>query len=498
MQTSALDEGGLKDDGMNADPVSGNEVPSGSMASEVRDDIPAQLSEGEYVVPADVVRYYGVKFFEDLREEAKRGLADMEANGRIGGEPVPEGGPINEADLSPEEMQMLQEMMSGMAVGGQVQNPYLQQQQLYREPAPKAIGNPTMAMSGGGDTVETGPTVAQTQEQILQAGQDYKPYTTGSFLSGPSFLDPEKKIQDDNTNAPTEETEIKLWSPDGAGPTTYKSPSQDELIATLESQGYTRTDPNLNSTPNTNKSNENSTYNPFPDDDEDNTRIGRLQALDWTDQDSILEWGKEQSDTFLTKGLVGGAMATTAIANLRAGAIISRKKYGEDSAVALELDKLADAKEESLGPMGRMLGKMFGMDGVKTADKYFEAEGASVPGSTTPPPSSVKSVGSGRGTIYEKPGDRKTARGSGRGSVNEKRGDREAARKAAADRRKKKQKENIRKVSDNLDRKSTGNPNVKSKTLREKTGITFRKADNARGFTGGFKEGGLMSKGKNK
>ena len=34
------------------DPVSGNEVPPGALPSEVRDDIPARLSEGEYVVPA--------------------------------------------------------------------------------------------------------------------------------------------------------------------------------------------------------------------------------------------------------------------------------------------------------------------------------------------------------------------------------------------------------------------------------------------------------------
>lgn len=88
MEMAFMQEGGLKDDGMDIDPVSGNEVPPGSMAREVRDDIPAQLSEGEYVVPADVVQYYGVKFFEDLRMEAKRGLAVMEANGRIGGEPV--------------------------------------------------------------------------------------------------------------------------------------------------------------------------------------------------------------------------------------------------------------------------------------------------------------------------------------------------------------------------------------------------------------------------
>ena len=45
------------------DPVSGNEIPPGSLAREVRDDIPAQLSDGEYVVPADVVQYYGVIVF---------------------------------------------------------------------------------------------------------------------------------------------------------------------------------------------------------------------------------------------------------------------------------------------------------------------------------------------------------------------------------------------------------------------------------------------------
>ena len=83
-----LREGGIRDDGLNVDPVSGNEIPSGSLAEEVRDDIPAQLSGGEYVVPADVVRFFGVKYFEDLRMQAKLGLQDMERNGRIGGEPV--------------------------------------------------------------------------------------------------------------------------------------------------------------------------------------------------------------------------------------------------------------------------------------------------------------------------------------------------------------------------------------------------------------------------
>lgn len=83
-----MKKGGIKDDGMKKDPVSGNPIPAGSMAKEVRDDIPAMLSEGEYVVPADVLRFYGVNYFEDLRNKAKSGLQNMEANGRIGGEPV--------------------------------------------------------------------------------------------------------------------------------------------------------------------------------------------------------------------------------------------------------------------------------------------------------------------------------------------------------------------------------------------------------------------------
>lgn len=113
-----LREGGIRDDGLNVDPVSGNEIPSGSLAEEVRDDIPAQLSGGEYVVPADVVRFFGVKYFEDLRMEAKSGLQDMERNGRIGGEPMmaasaPTGQGITEADLQALEAMMTTGVYSG-------------------------------------------------------------------------------------------------------------------------------------------------------------------------------------------------------------------------------------------------------------------------------------------------------------------------------------------------------------------------------------------------
>ena len=169
-----MNQGGLKDDGMKQDPVSGNPVPNGSMANEVRDDIPAQLSEGEYVVPADVVRYYGVKHFEDIRNKAKSGLQSMEANGRIGGEPVPVGGPkaapmqqpptpYNTVPTQPQqqmsgglnqgEMNELQSMM--MAVGGFVEepnnmqqgntDPYQQQQTMYQQPMAMGANQGTLA-----------------------------------------------------------------------------------------------------------------------------------------------------------------------------------------------------------------------------------------------------------------------------------------------------------------------------------------------------------------
>lgn len=101
------------------DPVSGNDVPPGSLPVEVRDDIDAKLSEGEYVVPADVVRFFGVKLFEDLRMEAKRGLAAMDEDGRIGGEPVPEEVFNDDEVVTDEDLEKLKGMLTtGMADGG--------------------------------------------------------------------------------------------------------------------------------------------------------------------------------------------------------------------------------------------------------------------------------------------------------------------------------------------------------------------------------------------
>jgi len=232
-----MEEGGLTDDGTTMDPVSGNEVPPGSMAEEVRDDVPAQLSEGEYVVPADVVRFYGVKFFEDLRTEAKRGLMDMEANGRIGGEPVAmtmdnqAGG-----DLTPEELAAL-EQVTGMAMGGSVQSPTP-----YQQPAPVAVGN-AMQYNRGGQVlyaqggVDVQPPVADPTTGVDAGIDPYEPQfgaTSGSIFA-PGFLIDQQL----GTTAPATRTVI-MYGPDGEVETLIL-PAQQSRYEELVQMGYSET-----------------------------------------------------------------------------------------------------------------------------------------------------------------------------------------------------------------------------------------------------------------
>jgi len=101
-QMELFDEGGLLDEGGTVDEESGNDVPVGSLKKEVRDDVPAQLSEGEFVMPADVVRFHGLDKMMALRDEAKMGLARMEAMGQMGNADeatLPDGVPFGMADL---------------------------------------------------------------------------------------------------------------------------------------------------------------------------------------------------------------------------------------------------------------------------------------------------------------------------------------------------------------------------------------------------------------
>ena len=216
MEMSFMEEGGIADDGLKRDPVSGNEIPPGSMASEVRDDIPAQLSEGEYVVPADVLRYYGVRFFEDLRSEAKQGMSQMEADGRIGGEPVPAGGP-QEGELTPEDMAALEAM--GLNVGG-----FIPQQ-----PAPQARGNTMDSMSrayqGGGLEDGSSLTTPTFTSQSLQ-----QQFPLGFSIFGTN--------NQQNTGGSPQVKTVTLYGPDGTM-RTLTLPTEQAEYDRLISEGYT-------------------------------------------------------------------------------------------------------------------------------------------------------------------------------------------------------------------------------------------------------------------
>ena len=131
MDSDKQTEAVFKSSRTEVDPVSGNEVPPGALPEEVRDDIDAKLSEGEYVVPADVLRYFGLKFFEDLRTKAKKNMEALDEGGRIGGEPaMEEPQPAMEEDDLPFDIRELQitempdEPEMGMANGGLVKQGY--------------------------------------------------------------------------------------------------------------------------------------------------------------------------------------------------------------------------------------------------------------------------------------------------------------------------------------------------------------------------------------
>ena len=123
-QMEMFEDGGLKQEGGTIDPVSGNDVPPGSTQEEVRDDIPAQLSEGEFVFPADVVRYIGLEKLMRLRQEAKQGLKMMEQMGQMGNSEeatMPDDLPFDETDLDIEDEEEYNNDTQEMNQGGVIQ-----------------------------------------------------------------------------------------------------------------------------------------------------------------------------------------------------------------------------------------------------------------------------------------------------------------------------------------------------------------------------------------
>lgn len=169
------------------DPVSGNEVPQGALPSEVRDDVDISVSEGEYIVPADVVRFLGLDKLEKLVGRAKEQIAELHAGGRIGGDAPPEEG--DELEFSDEDLVVSNDEAPGFAEGGMVsqQAPMFSQEQGFTgvKPFKSKDGKSTMYVPyvNGKALYETpqgyseSSEVAPTTDQPVSAEQPSTPVT---------------------------------------------------------------------------------------------------------------------------------------------------------------------------------------------------------------------------------------------------------------------------------------------------------------------------------
>ena len=152
--------GGLKDEGGKVDRKSGNKVPIGSTKKEVRDDIPAQLSEGEFVLPADVVRYHGLEKLMKLRQQAKGGLKTMDKMGQMGNADeatLPDDMPFRPEFQQGGAVQAPQVIQSNTVPGVQFTPPQMQQQ-IPSMFAPPVVGAPVPIVQPAQRPVYTPPT----------------------------------------------------------------------------------------------------------------------------------------------------------------------------------------------------------------------------------------------------------------------------------------------------------------------------------------------------
>ena len=156
-QMELFENGGFKDQGKTKDPISKNPVPIGSIKKEVRDDIPANLSEGEFVFPADVVRYHGLEKIMGFRDQAKQGLQKMENMGQMGNSDqatLPDGIPFTQ-----------------MAVGGltpEIQSPVIQAPTVIPEQVPGVQYNPATQQTLRPSVYSYGTQMPKVEQDTVQ------------------------------------------------------------------------------------------------------------------------------------------------------------------------------------------------------------------------------------------------------------------------------------------------------------------------------------------
>jgi hypothetical protein len=112
---------------MGYDEVSGNPIPIGSSAENVRDDIDAKISTDEYVLPANVVKWHGLKHIQDMQAEAEMGLMSMNMEGliqQVDEEPEPEEDEAEDIDVEGVDVEVAAVEVDDHLEGGKDEKSY--------------------------------------------------------------------------------------------------------------------------------------------------------------------------------------------------------------------------------------------------------------------------------------------------------------------------------------------------------------------------------------
>ena len=176
-----------------------NDDTLGATGEEVADDIPAQISEGELVVPANVVRYHGLSTYESLRQSALLGLEGLEDEGQL--KKVDENGIPVEEDKEENDVKVQTVKMLATKKGGAPAR--------YEEG-----GSPNVVVGGGRLDTE------QITEGDYRLGwEKEKPRVTEK--SPPPY---------GTTRNPRGETTVKYDPPTGTGKYNYTSEGIEKFM----------------------------------------------------------------------------------------------------------------------------------------------------------------------------------------------------------------------------------------------------------------------------
>ena len=201
------------------DPVSGNTAPVGSKPSEVRDDIDIRVSEGEYVVNAQTVRYFGEEFFNELQEAAAQGFERIKEGDEL---------PFRDDELDVDETEDQEVEPEGFAYGGAVKG-YAEGDVVVPQPVGGGYGGygGTGALFGGFESkTYINPETNQKMIVFFFNGRPMKRIPPGFVLMGATPAEEQARAtqaprDDDDDDKPKQEsdptwrnTPVEEWTTD--------------------------------------------------------------------------------------------------------------------------------------------------------------------------------------------------------------------------------------------------------------------------------------------